>query len=278
MIDKAAAGRGTILRRRGKEDAMSLTAKGMRVVVTAGGTGIGRVIAQTFKDNGARVHVCDILPEAIEECRQAGLGATLADVSDVKQVSALFDEAEASLGGLDVLINNAGLAGPFSGIENIEIADWERTIAVNLNGMFYCLKRAVPLLKAAGGGLVVNMSSVAGRLGFPFRSPYSASKWAIVGLTQTLAMELGPDNIRVNAIQPGIVDGERHWRNAKRKAALLGITLEEQETRVLSRVSLRRMVSPQDVGNMALYLASDLGKTVSGQALSVCGNVESMAP
>lgn len=256
---------------------MSLTAKGLRVVVTAGGTGIGRVIAQTFKDNGARVHVCDILPESIEECRKAGLGATLADVSDVKQVNALFDAAEAGLGGLDVLINNAGLAGPFSGIENIEIADWERTIAVNLNGMFYCLKRAVPLLKAAGGGLVVNMSSVAGRLGFPFRSPYSASKWAIVGLTQTLAMELGPDNIRVNAIQPGIVDGERHWRNAKRKAALLNITLEEQERRTLSKVSLRRMVSPQDVANMALYLASDLGKTISGQALSVCGNVESMS-
>jgi NAD(P)-dependent dehydrogenase (short-subunit alcohol dehydrogenase family) len=256
---------------------MSPMANGLRVVVTAGGSGIGRVIAQTFKDAGARVHVCDILPETIAECRTEGLGATLADVSDPKQVGQLFDEAEASLGGLDVLINNAGLAGPFSGIENIEIADWDRTIAVNLNGMFYCLKRAVPLLKAAGGGLVVNMSSVAGRLGFPFRSPYAATKWAIVGLTQTLAMELGPDNIRVNAIQPGIVDGERHWRNAKRKAALLNITLEEQERRTMSKVSLRRMVSPQDIANMALYLASDLGKNISGQALSVCGNVESMS-
>lgn len=257
---------------------MDLTTKGLRVVVTAGGSGIGRVIAQTFKDNGARVHVCDILPETIEECRKAGIGATLADVADTKQVDALFDEAAKTLdGGLDVLINNAGLAGPFSGVENIEVADWDRCIAVNLNGMFYCLKRAVPLLKAAGGGLVVNMSSVAGRLGFPFRSPYAATKWAIVGLTQTLAMELGPDNIRVNAIQPGIVDGERHWRNAKRKAALLDITLEEQERRAMSKVSLRRMVSPQDVANMALYLASDLGKNISGQALSVCGNVESMS-
>jgi NAD(P)-dependent dehydrogenase (short-subunit alcohol dehydrogenase family) len=160
----------------------------------------------------------------------------------------------------------------------VTVADWDRTIAVNLSGMFYCIRRAVPLLKQAGGGLIVNLSSVAGRLGFPFRAPYSASKWAIVGLTETLAMELGPDNIRVNALQPGIVDGERHWRNARRKAELLGITLEEQERRVMSKVSLRRMVSPQDVANMALFLASDLGRNITGQALSVCGNVESMAP
>ncbi len=257
---------------------MNLTANGLRVVVTAGGSGIGRVIAQTFHDNGARVHICDVAPETLDDCRRTGLGATLADVADPAQVDTLFDEAAKHLGGLDVLVNNAGVAGPFSGVENIPIADWDRTVAVNLNGMFYCLRRAVPMLKEAKGGLIVNMSSVAGRMGFPFRSPYSATKWAIVGLTETLAMELGPDNIRVNAIQPGIVDGERHWRNAKRKAELLGITLEEQERRVLSRVSLRTMVSPQDIANMALYLSSDLGRTVTGQALSVCGNVETMAP
>ncbi|MBI3515967.1 MAG: SDR family oxidoreductase, partial [Proteobacteria bacterium] len=208
---------------------MNLTTNGLRVVVTAGGAGIGRVIAQTFHDAGARVHVCDVTPEALEDCKRAGFGVTLADVADPAQVDKLFDEAAAKLGGLDVLVNNAGIAGPFGAVEAISVADWDRTIAVNLNGMFYCLRRAVPLLKAAGGGLVVQMSSVAGRLGFPFRSPYSASKFAIVGLTETLAMELGPDNIRVNAIQPGIVDGERHWRNARRKAELLGITLEEQE-------------------------------------------------
>ena len=257
---------------------MNLTANGLRVVVTAGGAGIGRVIAQTFHDAGARVHICDVTPEALEECKRAGFGATLADVADPAQVDTLFDEAAAKLGGLDVLVNNAGIAGPFGAVEAISVADWDRTIAVNLNGMFYCLRRAVPLLKAAGGGLIVQMSSVAGRLGFPFRSPYSASKFAIVGLTETLAMELGPDNIRVNAIQPGIVDGERHWRNARRKAELLGITLEEQERRVMSKVSLRRMVSPQDIANMALFLASDQGKNISGQALSVCGNVEGMSP
>jgi NAD(P)-dependent dehydrogenase (short-subunit alcohol dehydrogenase family) len=257
---------------------MNLSANGLRVIVTAGGSGIGRVIAQSFHDNGARVHVCDVAPETLDECRRAGLGATQADVADSGQVDRLFDEAASRLGGLDVLVNNAGIAGPFAAVENIAVADWDRTIAVNLNGMFYCLRRAVPLLKAAGGGLIVQLSSVAGRLGFPYRSPYSASKWAIVGLTETLAMELGPDNIRVNAIQPGIVDGERHWRNARRKAELLGITLEEQERRVLSHVSLRRMVSPQDVANMVLFLASDLGKNISGQALSVCGNVETMAP
>ena len=257
---------------------MNLTADNLRVIVTAGGSGIGRVIAQTFRDNGARVHVCDIVPEGLDECRRAGIGTTQADVADPAQVEQLFDEATAGLGGLDLLVNNAGIAGPASAVEAIAIADWDRTIAVNLNGMFYCIRRAVPLLKRAGGGLIINLSSVAGRLGFPFRAPYSASKWAIVGLTETLAMELGPDNIRVNALQPGIVDGERHWRNARRKAELLGISLEEQERRVLSKVSLRRMVSPQDVANMALFLASDLGKNITGQALSVCGNVESMAP
>jgi NAD(P)-dependent dehydrogenase (short-subunit alcohol dehydrogenase family) len=257
---------------------MNLTADNMRVIVTAGGSGIGRVIAQTFHDNGARVHVCDIVAEALDECRRAGIGATAADVADAAQVDRLFDEAAARLGGLDLLVNNAGIAGPASAVEAVAVADWDRTIAVNLSGMFYCIRRAVPLLKQAGGGLIINLSSVAGRLGFPFRAPYSASKWAIVGLTETLAMELGPDNIRVNALQPGIVDGERHWRNARRKAELLGITLEEQERRVMSKVSLRRMVSPQDVANMALFLASDLGKNITGQALSVCGNVESMAP
>ena len=257
---------------------MNLTANGMRVIVTAGGSGIGRTIAQTFHDNGARVHVCDVAPETLEACRGAGLGATLADVAAPAAVDRLFDEATTRLGGLDLLVNNAGIAGPVGAVEAVPVADWDRTIAVNLSGMFYCIRRAVPLLKQAGGGLIVNMSSAAGRLGFPFRSVYSASKWAIVGLTETLAMELGPDNIRVNAIQPGIVDGERHWRNAKRKAEVLGITLEEQERRVLSRVSLRRMVTPQDVANMALFLASDLGKNISGQALSVCGNVETMAP
>jgi NAD(P)-dependent dehydrogenase (short-subunit alcohol dehydrogenase family) len=257
---------------------MNLSADNLRVIVTAGGSGIGRVIAQAFHDNGARVHVCDIAPEGLDDCRRAGIGATEADVADAAQVDRLFDEATARLGGLDLLVNNAGIAGPASAVEAVTIADWDRTIAVNLSGMFYCIRRAVPLLKQAGGGLIVNLSSVAGRLGFPFRAPYSASKWAIVGLTETLAMELGPDNIRVNALQPGIVDGERHWRNARRKAELLGITLEEQERRVLSKVSLRRMVSPQDVANMALFLASDLGKNITGQALSVCGNVESMAP
>jgi NAD(P)-dependent dehydrogenase (short-subunit alcohol dehydrogenase family) len=257
---------------------MELSAKNLRVVVTAGGAGIGRVIAQTFHAAGARVHVCDVAAETLADCQRAGLGATLADVADPQQVDRLFDEAAARLGGLDVLVNNAGIAGPFGAVENISVADWDRTIAVNLSGMFYCLRRAVPLLKAAGGGLIVQMSSVAGRLGFPFRSPYSASKFAIVGLTETLAMELGPDNIRVNAIQPGIVDGERHWRNARRKAELLGITLEEQERRVMAKVSLRRMVSPQDVANMALFLASEQGKNISGQALSVCGNVEAMSP
>jgi NAD(P)-dependent dehydrogenase (short-subunit alcohol dehydrogenase family) len=180
------------------------------------------------------------------------------------------------LDGLDVLINNAGISGPTAPVEEIDIAEWNRTIAVDLNGMFYCTRRAVPLLKAAGGGSIINLSSVAGRLGYPLRTPYAAAKWAVVGFTKSLAMELGPANIRVNAIQPGIVEGERIERVISAKAKALGVSFDEYKRQLLSKVSLRRTVSPMDIANMALFLATDAGRNISGQALSVCGNVESL--
>jgi len=258
---------------------MDASARGLRVLVTAGAAGIGEAFAKAFADAGARIFICDVDAAALEafRARRPAIGATVTDVSDPRQVDRLFAEAEAFLGGLDVLINNAGIAGPTAPVEDIAIADWDRTIAVDLNGMFYCTRRAVPLLKAAGGGSIINLSSVAGRLGFPLRTPYSAAKWAVVGFTKSLAIELGPSNIRVNAIQPGVVEGERIERVIAAKAKALGLGHEEYRRQILSKVSLRRSVSPVDIANMALFLATDAGRNVSGQALSVCGNVETLS-
>jgi NAD(P)-dependent dehydrogenase (short-subunit alcohol dehydrogenase family) len=254
---------------------MELTAKGQRVLITAGAGGIGRVMAETFVKAGARVHICDVVKSAMEETVKAlGVTATLCDVSDLNQVDQLFSDVKKHLGGLNALVNNAGIAGPTARIEEIGIEDWRRCIDVDLNGMFYCTRLAVPLLKAAGGGSIINLSSAAGRLGFPFRTPYAAAKWGVVGFTKSLSMELGTDNIRVNAIQPGVVEGDRIDRVIEAKAKALGISFEQQKKVSLERVSMRTMVSPQDIASMALYLASDLGKRVTGQAISVCAGVE----
>jgi len=248
------------------------------VLVTAGAAGIGKAFAETFADAGAKVFICDVDQAALDAFRTARpeIGSCTADVADPQAVDALFDAATKFLGGLDVLINNAGIAGPTAPVEAIDIAEWNRTIAVDLNGMFYCTRRAVPLLKAAGGGSIINLSSVAGRLGYPLRTAYAAAKWGVVGFTKSLAIELGPANIRVNAIQPGIVEGERIERVISAKAKALGVSFDEYKRQLLSKVSLRRTVSPEDIANMALFLATAAGRNVSGQALSVCGNVESL--
>ncbi|HTR57819.1 MAG TPA: SDR family oxidoreductase [Casimicrobiaceae bacterium] len=257
---------------------MNHDARGLRVLITAGAAGIGKAFAETFSGAGAKVFVCDIDKTSLEAFRKAQpeIGRGIADVADPRQVDGLFDSATTFLGGLDVLINNAGIAGPTAPVEDIAIADWDRTIGVDLNGMFYCTRKAVPLLKAAGGGSIINLSSVAGRLGYPLRTPYSAAKWAVVGFTKSLAIELGPSNIRVNAIQPGIVEGERVERVISAKAKALGVSFDDYKQQLVSKVSLRRTVSPQDIANMALFLATDAGRNISGQALSVCGNVETL--
>jgi NAD(P)-dependent dehydrogenase (short-subunit alcohol dehydrogenase family) len=257
---------------------MNTTARGLRVLVTAGAAGIGKAFAETFADAGAKVFICDVDQAALDtfHATRPEIGSCTADVADPQAVDALFDAATAFLSGLDVLINNAGIAGPTAPVEAIDIAEWNRTIAVDLNGMFYCTRRAVPLLKAAGGGSIINLSSVAGRLGYPLRTPYAAAKWGVVGFTKSLAIELGPANIRVNAIQPGIVEGERIERVISAKAKALGVSFDEYKRQLLSKVSLRRTVSPLDIANMALFLATDAGRNISGQAVSVCGNVESL--
>jgi NAD(P)-dependent dehydrogenase (short-subunit alcohol dehydrogenase family) len=254
---------------------MELSAKGLRVLVTAGGSGIGRAIAETFAMAGARVHISDIEQKFLDgtKRRQPAISQTLGDVARLADVERLFDDVQRSLGGLDVLVNNAGIAGPTAKVEDIRPEDWDRTIAVDLNGMFYCTRKAMPMLKRSGGGSIINLSSIAGRLAFPMRTPYAAAKWAVVGFTQSLAAEAGPDGVRVNCIQPGIVEGERVERIMAAKAEGLGISKEEVRERMVEGVSLKTTVTAQDVANTALFLASDAGKHISGQAISVCGGV-----
>lgn len=253
-------------------------APGLRVVVTAGAAGIGRAIAETFADRGARTEICDIDETALEAMRRErpDIGARKADVADEAQVNAFFDAALEALGGLDVLVNNAGIAGPTAAIEDIEPDDWRRTMDINVNGHFYCLRRAVPHLKEADNGAIINLSSVAGRLGFAMRTPYAATKWGIVGLTKSLAKELGPFGIRVNCLQPGVVEGERIERVISARAEATGESYEAVEREMLSKVSLRRAVSGQDIAEMAVFLCTPMGANVSGQALSVCAGVETL--
>jgi len=255
---------------------MEISVKGQRVLITAGAAGIGRAMTDVFHKAGARVHICDVVQGAIDATKTAfpGVGATLADVSKPGDVDQLFADVERHLGGLDCLINNAGIAGPTGKVEDITVEEWERCIAVDLNGMYFCTRLAMPLIKASGGGSIINLSSAAGRLAFPFRTPYSAAKWGVVGFTKSLSMEVGPDNIRVNAIQPGVVEGERIDRVIDAKARATGISFEAQKKISLERVSMHRMVSPYDIANMALYLSSDIGRNITGQAISVCAGVE----
>jgi NAD(P)-dependent dehydrogenase (short-subunit alcohol dehydrogenase family) len=252
---------------------MELSAKGLRVLVTAGAAGIGRAIARTFLDHGAKVHICDVDEKALASARKElpGVTQTVADVSKLADVERLFADVGKSLGGLDVLINNAGIAGPTGLVEDIKPEDWDRCIAIDLNGMFYVTRKAMPLIKQAGGGSIVNLSSIAGRFGFPMRTPYSAAKWAVVGFTQSLAAEAGPQKVRVNCIQPGIVEGDRIDRVVEAKSKTLGIPREEVKRQMLAGTSLNTTVTAQDIANMALFLATEPGKHISGQDIAVCG-------
>jgi NAD(P)-dependent dehydrogenase (short-subunit alcohol dehydrogenase family) len=251
---------------------------GLRVFLSAGASGIGRAVADMLILHGAKVFICDVAQHALDDFKKVhpGHGAVYADVSNDADVARVFGEAKAMLGGLDALINNAGVAGPTGGVEEIAIADWRRCIDVGLTGQFLCTHFAVPMLKEAGGGAIVNMSSAAGRHGYAFRTPYAAAKFGVIGFTQSLAKELGPHNIRVNAILPGIVEGPRMEAVIRARAEQLGLPYDQMEEKYLEKVSLRRMVTPHDVAGMVTFLLSPMGENLSGQSLGVDGNVETL--
>ncbi len=249
------------------------------VLVTAGASGIGRIIAEKFLSYGCLVHICDIDRDAIDEflTKNPRASASMADVSDPGQVELLFKDFSSYFDHLDILVNNAGIAGPTADLAEIRPADWDKTIAVNLNGQFYVTRLAIPIMKKAGSGSIINISSSAGLFGCPKRAPYVASKWAIIGITKTLAMELGPLGIRVNAICPGSVEGPRIEKVIKRDADSRECSPEEIRKIYACQMSLRRFVTPDEIAGMAIFLASDMGAGISGQAIGVDGHTESLS-
>jgi NAD(P)-dependent dehydrogenase (short-subunit alcohol dehydrogenase family) len=252
---------------------------GLVVLVTAGASGIGRVIAKSFLAHGCHVHICDIDRAAIETflLEHPECSATVADVSDYTSVETVFSDLKNRYAHLDVLINNAGKAGPTAALEDIDPEDWDSTVAVNLNGQFYCSRLAIPLIRHAGGGSIINIASSAALFGFPNRAPYAASKWAVIGLTKTMAMELGDAGIRVNAICPGSVEGPRIERVIQNDAHERGKTTDEIRDMYTRQTSLKRFVQPEEVAHMAVFLASDLGRSISGQVLGVDGHTEGLS-
>ncbi|GGH20067.1 short-chain dehydrogenase/reductase [Alsobacter metallidurans] len=258
---------------------MDLGISGLRVLVTAGASGIGLEIARAFVREGARVHVCDVDEAALGMLRTTDpvLTWSVCDVADRASVARLFDEALAALGGLDTLVNNAGIAGPTGKVDEIHPEDWDRCIAVCLTGQFNCARLAAPYLRRSQNGSIVNLSSLAGRLGFSMRSPYAAAKWGVIGFTKSLAIELGGDGVRVNAILPGLVAGDRQRRVLEAKAQQRGIGCAEMEAIAFSYTSIKEYVTPQQLADQIVFLSSPRGRTISGQAISICGDTQMLA-
>ena len=254
----------------------SLTPKtGLRVLVTAGAGGIGRRIADGFVEAGARVHVSDVNPELIDALTGDTLTGSVSDAANEDQTRDLFATARAALGGLDVVISNAGIAGPTATVADISVQEWDQTLDINLRGAYLAARFSAPDLIKSQGSFIA-MASVAGRLGYAYRTPYAASKWAIVGLVKSLAAELGPQGVRANAILPGIVEGPRIDKVIAARAEQTGVSFDDMRQQYLDKVSLRRMVSPDDIAAACLFLCAPGGGNISGQAISVCGNVEAL--
>ena len=248
----------------------------LRVLVTAGAGGVGRVIASRFHLAGSQVLACDIDETAIQSLRRehGGLRGMIANVGDESSVEAVFAEFEAFCGGIDVLVNNVGIAGPTKPAEQLTLEEWNESLRVNLTSHFLFARAAIPFMKAQGGGLIVNISSGSAKVGLPLRLPYVVSKGAVLSLTTNLARELGPDNIRVNAILPGAIRGPRIERVIQEKAAALGVSAVEHERSMLRYISMRTMVEADDIAATVEFLASPGGRRITGQLIGVDGNVE----
>jgi len=223
---------------------------------------------------GAIVHICDVDKEALAAARESDpqLTQSVCDVSDRKQVAVFFADALKVLGGLDCLVNNAGIAGPTGRVEEINPEDWDRCLAVDITGQFNCTRLAVPHLRQSNNASIMNLSSQAGKHGFPLRSPYAAAKWGVVGFTKSIARELGDYGIRVNCVQPGLVAGDRIRRVIEAKAQQNGRSFKEQEAHMMGFQSIKEYVTPQQIADMVVFTASPRAKTVSGQALAVCAD------
>ncbi|MYU22001.1 SDR family oxidoreductase [Streptomyces sp. SID8352] len=250
---------------------------GRRVFVSAGASGIGLATAQRFQEVGAEVLVSDSDASALKSAAAAGLRTIKADAASGESIVEVVAAIGKELGGLDVLVNNAGIAGPTAAIEQVELADWQATMRINVDSQFLHIKHLTPLLCASKAPAIVNLSSVAGLRAFRDRSAYSASKWAVVGLTKTAAAELGPAGIRVNAVCPGVIAGPRLDRVIAAKADALGIGIDEARGLFVAQTALGKESTARDVADAIVFLAGDLARTISGQVLSVDGFIEKMA-
>lgn len=258
---------------------MDLDLNGHRVLVTAGASGIGLATARAFAAEGAKVVICDIDQVALGALARSDpkLACLACDVSDPASVRRLFGDVRSRLGGLDTLVNNAGIAGPTAACEDVALADWQRTLDVNLTGMFLCAQLAIPLLKASANPSMINLSSAAGRFGFPLRSPYAATKWGVIGFSKSLAIELGGFGVRVNAICPGAVAGERIDRVIAAKAKSRGLPFETVRDEFVANKSLRRFATAADIAHAIVFLASKAGANIDGHALPIDGDTQSLA-
>ncbi|MCC7548339.1 MAG: SDR family oxidoreductase [Burkholderiales bacterium] len=257
---------------------MDLDIEGLRVIVTAGAAGIGLRIAEAFVREGARVYVCDVDEAALAALAGSHpqLLTARCDVTDRGAVAAMFDDAVARLGGLDCLVNNAGISGPTGPVHEIDPADWDRCLDVCITSQFNCTRVAVEHLKRSANPSIVNLSSAAGKFGFPNRSPYAAAKWAVVGFTRTIAIELGQFGIRCNAILPGVVEGERIRRVIEAKARVAGKSAGEIQDAWLAHASIKELIQPEQLADTIVLLASPRGRQTSGQAISIDGNLQAL--
>ncbi|MBN3760505.1 SDR family oxidoreductase [Burkholderia sp. Ac-20365] len=248
-----------------------------RVLITAGAGGIGRAIAEAFLAAGAKVFVCDIDAAALKQvCEQLpGLMTSVCDIADRASAETMMAKAVAALGGLDVLVNNAGIAGPAASVADLDPDAWDNVLRVNLTGTFTVTQLAIPHLKKSAAGSIVVMSSLAGRFGYPNRSAYATTKWGLIGFTKTLSRELGESGVRVNAILPGAVDGPRLQQVFQGRASVSGRSVADEEAAALANQSIKRFVDPADIAALTVFLASKAGRSISGQMIPVDGDSQS---
>ncbi|QYY33898.1 MULTISPECIES: SDR family oxidoreductase [Cupriavidus] len=247
-----------------------------RVLVTGGADSVGRVIAELFRARGALVHICDVREDALAETLRAnpGMTGTVANVGRPDEVAKVVRDAERHFGDISVLVNNVGIAGPRAAIEDISDEAWRETLDVNVGAMFQFMKRVVPAMKRRRHGAIINFSTGSTRTRLPMRTPYVVSKAAVESLTLNAARELGPFNVRCNAILPGMIDNERMQRIVANIAQESGRAAEEVESDYLKYISLRSKVQPEDLAQTVLFLASDAASKITGELLAVSGNVE----
>ncbi len=247
-----------------------------RVMITAGGSGIGWAIATAFADSGAKVHICDVDEAALGKAAKEypTIAAMALDLTDEAAIDRWFDDALGDLKGIDVLVNNAGTKGPTGYIEELKLDDWRNCLSVCLDAQFLCARRAAPVMKGQRSGSIINISSTAGLYGYGLRTPYAAAKWAVIGFTKSLAVELGPFGVRANAICPGIVEGARMDRVIEAEAESRGISFDLVQREYIQGQSIKRFAKPGEIADMCLFLASSAAGMVTGQAIAVDGHSE----